>query len=111
MSENNENQNEVAVNEKPTVKRTVVRDEEFKHKLLNRLHRVEGQIRGIEHMVEKGAYCTDILIQSSAASAALNAFDKEIITEHMETVVTQKIKEGDEEIIKELALTLQRLMK
>ncbi len=84
--------------------------EEYKS-LINRLNRIEGQIRGIKGMVEKNAYCTDILIQVSAVTAALNAFNKELLTNHIKSCVAQDIKSGKEETIDELVKTLQKLMK
>lgn len=84
--------------------------EEYKS-LINRLNRIEGQIRGIKGMVEKNAYCPDILIQASAANAALNAFNKELLANHIRTCVANNIKAGNNEIIDELVTTLQKLMK
>ena len=84
--------------------------EEYK-KLINRLSRIEGQIRGIRAMVENGAYCPDILVQSAAANAALNAFNKELLANHLGTGVAQDIREGHDETIDELVCTLQKLMK
>ena len=85
-------------------------DEEIK-KLFHRLNRIEGQIRGIRGMLEKKAYCIDILGQVSAANAALNAFGKELLAEHIRTCVAQDIREGRDETIEELVNTLQKLMK
>ena len=79
--------------------------------LLNRLSRIEGQIRGIRGMVEQSAYCTDILVQVSAVSAALNAFNKELLANHIKTCVAEDIKNGKEETIDELVATLQKLMR
>ena len=79
--------------------------------LLNRLNRVEGQIRGIKRMVEENAYCTDILIQVSAANAALNSFNKVLLAEHIRTCVASDIREGKEDTIGELVAVLQKLMK
>lgn len=84
--------------------------EEYKS-LINRLNRIEGQIRGIKGMVEKNAYCTDILIQVAAANAALNSFNKELLANHIKTCVASNIREGNDEIIDELVITLQKLMK
>lgn len=84
--------------------------EEYKS-LIHRLNRIEGQIRGIRKMVEKNAYCTDILIQVSAATAALNAFNKELLANHIKTCVADNIKNGNDEIIEELLAALQKLMK
>ena len=80
-------------------------------RLIHRLNRIEGQIRGIRGMVEKNAYCTDILTQVAAANAALNAFTREILNEHIRTCVAQDIRAGKDETIDELLCTLQKLMK
>ena len=85
-------------------------DEEYKA-LINRLNRIEGQIRGIKGMVEKSAYCTDILIQVAAVNAALNAFNKELLAQHIKTCVADDIKNGKDETVDELVATLQRLMR
>lgn len=85
-------------------------EEEYKH-LIHRLNRIEGQIRGIRGMVEKSAYCTDILAQVAAANAALNAFNRELLAEHIRTCVAQDIRDGKDETIDELVATLQKLMK
>lgn len=85
-------------------------DSEYK-KLINRLNRIEGQVRGIKGMVEKDAYCTDILIQVAAVNSALNSFNKELLANHIRTCVANDIREGKEETIDELLDTLQRLMK
>ena len=61
------------------------REEKEYRSLVNRLNRIEGQIRGIKGMLENDAYCTDILIQVSAVSAALNAFNKELLSSHKHT--------------------------
>ena len=79
--------------------------------LLARLNRIEGQIRGIRGMVERDAYCTDILTQVSAASAALNGFTKVLLANHIKTCVAQDIREGKDETIDELVETLKKLMK
>ena len=79
--------------------------------MIHRLNRIEGQIRGIRGMVENGAYCPDILIQSAAASAAINAFNKELLANHIRTCVANDIRDGKDEVIDELVATLQKLMK
>ena len=79
--------------------------------LLNRLSRIEGQIRGIRGMVEKDAYCPDILTQVAAASAALNSSSKVLLANHIKTCVAQDIREGKDETIDELLTTLQKLMR
>lgn len=85
-------------------------EKEYKD-LIHRLNRIEGQIRGIKGMVEKDAYCTDILIQVAAVNAALNSFNKVLLANHIKTCVIKDIKEGREETVEELLVTLQKLMK
>ena len=94
-----------------TCHKTKERSEEEDKKLLNRLSRIEGQIRGIRGMVEKNAYCPDILIQSAAVTAAMNAFNRDLLASHIRTCVVKDIREGKDEVIDELVLTLQKLMK
>ena len=91
--------------------RTKKRSEEEYKSLINRLSRIEGQIRGIRGMVEKDAYCIDTLTQASAAAAALNAFSRELLSAHIRTCVAQDIRAGKDETIDELVNTLQKLMK
>jgi len=91
--------------------RTKQRSEEEYKSLVNRLSRIEGQIRGIRGMVEKNAYCIDILTQASAASAALNAFSRELLSAHIRTCVARDIREGKNETIEELVNTLQKMMR
>ena len=79
--------------------------------LLNRLSRIEGQIRGIRSMVESGAYCPDMLVQAAAVNAAVNAFNKELLAAHIRTCVAEDIRAGRDETIDELVTTLQKLMK
>ena len=91
--------------------KTKERTEEEYTRLIHRLNRIEGQIRGIRKMVEKSAYCPDILTQVAAANAALNAFSKELLAQHIRTCVARDIREGRDETIDELVTTLQKLMK
>lgn len=79
--------------------------------LVNRLSRIEGQVRGIKRMVEEDVYCTDILIQVSAVNAALNSFNKVLLANHIRSCVADDIREGKEETIDELVGVLQKLMK
>ena len=79
--------------------------------LIHRLNRIEGQVRGIRGMVEKDAYCPDILIQVTAVNAALNSFNKVLLANHIRTCVMRDIQAGKEETIDELVMTLQKLMK
>lgn len=91
--------------------KTTDRTEEEQKKLIHRLNRIEGQIRGIRKMVENNAYCTDILMQSAAVNAAVNAFNKDLIANHIRGCVVRDIREGKDEVIDELVVTLQKLMK
>ena len=84
--------------------------EEYK-KLIHRLNRIEGQVRGIRKMVEECAYCPDILVQSAAVSAAVNAFNRELLANHIKTCVAQDIRSGKDEAIDELLATMKKLMK
>ena len=90
----------------PCCEKHTVRDEKHKKALLNRLKRIEGQVRGIEAMIENDAYCNDVLIQS-----AMNAFNKELLASHIRGCIARDIKEGRDEVIDELVTTLQKLMK
>ena len=91
----------------PTIKKE---DKEYKD-LINRLSRIEGQVRGIKKMVENDTYCTDILVQVSAVNAALNSFNKVLLANHIRTCVAEDIREGKDETIDELVKVLQKLMK
>ena len=91
--------------------KTKVRDSKEYKDLLNRLSRIEGQIRGIKGMVERDAYCPDILTQVAAANAALNSFNKVLLSNHIKTCVAQDIRDGKDETVDELVVTLQKLMK
>lgn len=92
-------------------KKTKKRSPEEYKALINRLSRIEGQVRGIRKMLESDAYCTDILIQVSAVNAALNSFNRELLANHIRTCVSDDIKNGKSETVDELVLTLQKLMK
>jgi len=95
-------ENKCCCSEKKTV-----REEEQKKKLLNRLKRIEGQVRGLENMIENDSYCNDILIQSAAVNAAINAFNRELLANHMKSCVLRDINEGKYEVIDELVETMQ----
>ena len=79
--------------------------------LLNRLNRIEGQVRGVKRMIEEDAYCTDIIVQVSAINAALNSFNKVLLSNHIRTCVADDIRSGKDETIDELVHTLQKLMR
>jgi len=89
-------------------------EEEYKS-LLNRLNRIEGQVRGVKGMIENDAYCTDILTQTAAINAAVNAFNKELLANHIRCCVVSKIKNGSDAeidmVVDDLVATMQKLMK
>ena len=87
------------------------RDEKEYKDLLNRLSRIEGQVRGIRGMVENDAYCVDILTQVAAVTAALNSFNNVLLADHIRTCVAEDIRSGNDEVVDELVATLQKLMK
>lgn len=91
--------------------RTKKRSEDEYKDLIHRLNRIEGQIRGIRGMVEKGAYCPDILIQVAAANAALNSFNKALLANHIKTCVVDDLRDGKENAVDELVGVLQKLMR
>ena len=91
--------------------KTKERSDEEKKDLIHRLNRIEGQIRGIKGMIERDAYCIDILNQASAASSALSSFCKVLLSSHIRTCVTEDVREGHEEKVDELVKTLQKMMR
>ncbi len=91
--------------------RTKERSEAELRDLVNRLNRVEGQIRGIKGMLEKNAYCVDILNQVSAANSALNSFTRVLLENHIRSCVAEDIRDGKDDKLEELLGTLQKLMK
>ena len=91
--------------------RTKERGEQEYKDLIHRLNRVEGQIRGLKEMLQNDAYCIDILVQVSAATAALNSFSKELLATHIKTCVAENIRQGNNEVVDELVCVLQKLMK
>ena len=93
-----------------TQKKTA-RSAEQKRKLLNRLKRLEGQLLGLEKMIEDDAYCNDILQQSMSAASAIDGFNQELLGYHIRGCVTNGIKNGDEEVVEELLKTVRKLMK
>lgn len=97
--------------ERECCQRTKLRGDAEKRGLMNRLSRIEGQIRGIRGMLEKDAYCADILTQAAAANAALNAFSRELLASHMHSCVVEDIRAGRDETVDELLAILQKLMK
>ena len=91
--------------------KTKVRDQEELKSLTNRLSRIEGQVRGLKDMLQRDAYCPDILVQVSAVTSALNSFSRELLNSHIHTCVADGIRQGNDEVINELVCVLQKLMK
>ena len=91
--------------------KATVRSEEERRKLIHRLNRLEGQIRGIRGMIEYDAYCTDILTQSAAVSAAISSFNKELLNYHIKGCVARDIRDGREDSLEELLDVLKKLMR
>ena len=91
--------------------KTTKRPDGQRKKLLNRLKRIEGQIRGLENMLEQDAYCNDILTQSAAVNAALSAFNRELLASHSHSCVARDLRDGKDEVVDELMQTLAKLMK
>ena len=87
------------------------RDAKEKNDLMNRLKRIEGQVRGVENMLDDNVYCPDIMIQVSAINAALNSFNKVLMADHIRTCVADDIRAGKDETVDELVNTLQKVMK
>ena len=97
--------------EKCCCDKMTVRTDDQKKKLINRLKRIEGQIRGLQTMIENDSYCNDVLVQSAAVNAAVSAFERELLSSHIHTCVARDIRNGNDEVIDELVATLQKLMK
>ena len=95
----------------PSTQRTKHRGEEEKSRLIHRLNRMEGQLRGIRGMVENDQYCSDILIQCSAVNAALNAFERELLASHIRSCVADDLRAGNDAVIDELIETMRKMMK
>lgn len=91
--------------------KTKHRDGQEYKRLISRLNRIEGQVRGIKRMVETDRYCIDILIQVTAIQSALNSFNKELLSQHIKSCVVHDIREGKDEVVDELVFSLQKLMK
>ena len=91
--------------------KTKQRSEQEYKSLIHRLNRIEGQVRGVRKMVESDAYCTDILTQVSAISAALSAFNRELLSNHIRTCVAEDLKQDKTESVDGLIQTLQKMMK
>ncbi|KMY46009.1 CsoR family transcriptional regulator [Bacillus sp. FJAT-27916] len=94
-----------------TTARTSHHSEETKRNLVHRLNRIEGQIRGIKGMIEKDVYCDDVITQIAATQSALNSVGKLLLEGHMKSCVLERIQDGDTEVLDEVLITIQKLMK
>ena len=90
--------------------KTKEREEKEKKDLMNRLKRIEGQVRGLENMLEKDAYCTDLIMQVSAVTSALNGFQKLLLENHLKTCVANNVRQGNDEVIEEFAVLMRKLL-
>ena len=102
---------ELCITEDPAHCRHKHRDNSEYEALLKRLNRIEGQVRGLKDMLQRDAYCPDVLVQVSAVTSALNSFSRELLNSHIHTCVVEGIRRGDDEVIDELMCVLQKLMK
>ena len=102
--------NEITENKNCSCRKRI-RDEKEKRDLMNRLKRIEGQVRGLQRMLDEDAWCPDILTQASAVNSAMNSFCKTLLASHLRTCVTEDIRAGHEDTMDELMDTLQKLMK
>ena len=91
--------------------KTTERSQEQKKKLLNRLNRIEGKVRGVKRMIEADAYCNDVLVQSAAVAKAIDAFNREVLKAHIHSCVTRDIRAGRDEVVDELVGTIEKLMR
>ena len=85
--------------------------EKAKKNLVSRLNRIEGQVRGIKGLIERDTYCDDVITQISATQAALNSVARLLLEAHMKECVVDRIQEGDMEVLDEVLVTIQKLMK
>lgn len=91
--------------------KTTNRQEELKKKIINRLNKIEGQIRGLKNMIEEDSYCDDILTQISASKGALNGVSKLVLENHMKTCLVRDIRDNKEDTIEELLITIERMLR
>ena len=95
----------------PQCSRRKIREDKEYRDLINRLKRIEGQVRGVQGMLEENRYCVEILTQVSAIQSALNSFNKVLLSNHIKSCVVEDIKAGNEEAVDELCATIQKLMR
>ncbi|MBR2571935.1 MAG: metal-sensing transcriptional repressor [Clostridia bacterium] len=94
-----------------SAERRKVRGDKERRDLMNRLKRIEGQVRGLQRMLDEDAWCPDILTQASAVNSALNSFCRVLLANHIRTCVTEDIRAGRDDTVDVLLDTLQKLMK
>jgi CsoR family transcriptional regulator, copper-sensing transcriptional repressor len=79
--------------------------------IIDRLNRVEGQIRGIKSMIEKESYCDDVINQIEAARSALSAIELVLLDSHFKNCIAEQLKNGDQEAVDEVLKTIKKLIK
>lgn len=87
------------------------RSSEEREALIKRLRRIEGQVRGISGMLERDAYCVDVLTQISAVSSALDAFKVALLDSHVKSCVKNDVLAGNDEVLDELVTVISRMVK
>ncbi len=84
---------------------------EAKKKMIHRMNRIEGQIRGIARMIDEDVYCDDILHQFMAVESAIGGVKTTLLEAHMKSCVVHQIQDGQTEVIDELMMTIRKMTK
>ena len=87
------------------------RSNDEKKRIINRLNRINGQINGINKMIENDAYCNDVLIQLSAVENSIKSLSTHILENHLYTCVARDLENGDLDTIDELISLFKRFNK
>ncbi|PKN78722.1 MAG: CsoR family transcriptional regulator [Candidatus Cloacimonetes bacterium HGW-Cloacimonetes-1] len=85
--------------------------EELKAKMINRINRIEGQVRGVKKMLEQNVYCDDIITQISAAKSALNSLSQVLFEAHLNSCIVEQIRSESPDIMEELQQTIRKMLK
>ncbi|MFC4306666.1 metal-sensitive transcriptional regulator [Cohnella boryungensis] len=94
-----------------TTERKSHHSDKTKLNLIQRLNRIEGQVRGVKGMIERDTYCDDVLNQIASIQSALNGLGKQLLEHHLKSCVVERIEEGDHEVLDELLTTVSKLIK
>lgn len=92
-------------------RRATARTDKMKASLVSRLNRIEGQVRGIKGMIEKDVYCDDVLNQIAAVQSAMKSVSRLLLESHMKSCLVERLQAGETEVVDELLLTMEKLMK